>query len=46
MSKEMGREQTKAPASCANYSELAKDCKDMLEMIHRWGPSEGIQRRQ
>ena len=45
-SKEMGREQTEASVSCANYSELAKDCKDMLEMVHRWGPSEGTQRRQ
>lgn len=46
MGKEMGREQTKALESCASYSVLAKSDKDMLKMIHRWGPSEGIQRRQ
>lgn len=50
MGKEMGREQAKASESCANYSELGKGmvrkCKDMLEVIHRWGPCEGIQRRQ
>ena len=46
MDKEMGREQTKALESCTSYSVLAKSDKVMLETIHRWGPSEGIQRRQ
>ena len=50
MGKEMGREQAKASESYANYSELGKGmvrkCKGILEVIHRWGPCEGIQRRQ